>query len=385
VKDIIIKGGRQFVSARSRGTCRAPSMGIRKGCIVAFGLTDEATARKIDRVAETRERDAARRASLASAVTDLVSRGLGLPPDRVELIPPGSIPETSSGNCAAKKPGSLSCRNSFRLPARWRKSRAWNRKRLAQHQSETHAGAKRGLESCTGDCAVMFFALDRSVLGDRAIHQDRKKADAHLFRSQALVRARWGATCASSARSTWKRPGAKSTRRITQYFDVLPLMLGLGVPIASWRKWKSAGCPSFGHVLKRMGHLKFDRTDPDHDCARLDERKNPAQRRICFSVFPEGTFTSEDGVRPFQLGAFKAAVATARRSSPCLLPGLAGFCAMALIASAEQVSPSRCRRQSIHALRQTQVTPTILRVAQLIRLRDATRDAIVATPASRLL
>ena len=34
---------------------------------------------------------------MAAAVTEEVSRGLGLPPDRVELIPLGSIPKTSSG------------------------------------------------------------------------------------------------------------------------------------------------------------------------------------------------------------------------------------------------------------------------------------------------
>src|SRR4029077_987975 len=97
VKDIIIKGGRNLYPHEVEELA-AHAEGIRKGCIVAFGLKDEASGtEKLVIVAETRERDAERRAALASAVTDLVSRGLGLPPDRVELIPPGSIPKTSSG------------------------------------------------------------------------------------------------------------------------------------------------------------------------------------------------------------------------------------------------------------------------------------------------
>src|SRR5229473_1222771 len=48
-------------------------------------------------VAESREEDASRKAAIIAAINDEVSRGLGLPPDRVELIPSGSIPKTSSG------------------------------------------------------------------------------------------------------------------------------------------------------------------------------------------------------------------------------------------------------------------------------------------------
>src|SRR5260370_9631607 len=92
-----MKGGRNLDPHEGEGLA-ARADGIRKGCIVEFGLRDEATGtEKLVVVAETREGEASRRAVLASAVTDLVSRGLGLPPDRVELIPPGSIPKTSSG------------------------------------------------------------------------------------------------------------------------------------------------------------------------------------------------------------------------------------------------------------------------------------------------
>jgi 1-acyl-sn-glycerol-3-phosphate acyltransferase len=95
-------------------------------------------------------------------------------------------------------------------------------------------------------------------------------------------------------------------------------------------------------------------------------------------VFPEGTFTGEDGVRPFQLGAFKAAVATGTPIIPVSLAGTRKFL-----------------REGSYLPRPTDVTITVSPPIypstaakakesaessdwhELIRLRDATRDAIV--------
>jgi len=94
-------------------------------------------------------------------------------------------------------------------------------------------------------------------------------------------------------------------------------------------------------------------------------------------VFPEGTFTAEDGVRPFQLGAFKAAVATGAPIIPVSLAGTRRFL-----------------RDDTYLPRPTNVTITVHppiypQMAsnakdqaessgwhELIRLRDATREAI---------
>jgi 1-acyl-sn-glycerol-3-phosphate acyltransferase len=42
-------------------------------------------------------------------------------------------------------------------------------------------------------------------------------------------------------------------------------------------------------------------------------------------IFPEGTFTKEDGIRPFQLGAFKAAVSANVPIIPVSLAGTRKF------------------------------------------------------------
>src|SRR5260370_40135063 len=57
-------------------------------------------------------------------------------------------------------------------------------------------------------------------------------------------------------------PGAKIyASNHTSYFDVLPLMLGLGVPYRFIAKMEVAGLPFIGSFPERIGHLKFEPQD----------------------------------------------------------------------------------------------------------------------------
>src|SRR5205807_8941187 len=113
-------------------------------------------------VAETRERDAARRSALASTVTDLVSRGLGLPPDRVELIPPGSIPKTSSGKLRREETKQLYLAGTLsagRAPTWVQIVRLGTASGARNFGRGVLAGLKRGLETVYGVYFWVVFAL----------------------------------------------------------------------------------------------------------------------------------------------------------------------------------------------------------------------------------
>src|SRR5262249_60214467 len=65
---------------------------------VRFGAADPAGGtERLVVVAETRERNAATQQEIRAAITEQVTEAIGLPPDTVELLPPHSIPKTSSG------------------------------------------------------------------------------------------------------------------------------------------------------------------------------------------------------------------------------------------------------------------------------------------------
>src|SRR5262249_4463037 len=80
-----------------------------------------------------------------------------------------------------------------------------------------------------------------------------------------------------------------------------------------------------GTFLRKMGHLSFDRSNADARRGAAQEIEEYIRRGDSVFVFPEGTFVPEDGVRPFQLGAFSAAVATGAPIIPVALAGTRRF------------------------------------------------------------
>ena len=383
VKDIIIKGGRNLYPHEVEELA-ARADGIRKGCIVAFGLTDEASGtEKLVVVAETRERDASRRSALAAAVTDLVSRGLGLPPDRVELIPPGSIPKTSSGKLRREETKQLYLAGTLsasRAPAWLQIARLGTGSAVRNLGRGIRAGIKRGLEILYGlYFGVVFLLWIVPVWVMVQFIKDYKKAGSFTSSALKVLFALVGCHVRVVGKEHMETPGAKIyASNHASYFDVVSLMLGLGVPYRFIAKMEVGRMPFVGTFLKQMGHLKFDRTDPESRLRQAQEIEDFLHNGESVFVFPEGTFTGEAGVRPFQLGAFKAAVSTGVPIIPVSLAGTRRFL-----------------RDGTYLPRPTSVTITLSPPIypstaanasnsddssgwhQLIRLRDATRAAIV--------
>jgi 1-acyl-sn-glycerol-3-phosphate acyltransferase len=164
----------------------------------------------------------------------------------------------------------------------------------------------------------------------------------------------------------------------TSYFDVLPLMSGLGVPYRFVAKMEVEKMPFIGTFLRKMGHLSFDRLDSGARRQAAQEIEDVLGAGESVFVFPEGTFVPEEGIRPFQLGAFKAAVSTGAPILPVSLTGTRQFL-----------------RDGTYVPRPTNITITISPPIypqkknsreseadesgdwhEIVRLRDATREAI---------
>jgi fatty-acyl-CoA synthase len=93
IKDVIIVGGRN-VFPEDVERAAAAVEGVRPGNVIAFGTEGRRGREALVVVAETRTDDSATvRDALASRVTDVV----GVRPEDVVLVPPGSLPKTSSG------------------------------------------------------------------------------------------------------------------------------------------------------------------------------------------------------------------------------------------------------------------------------------------------
>jgi 1-acyl-sn-glycerol-3-phosphate acyltransferase len=383
VKDIIIKGGRNLYPHEVEELA-ARVDGIRKGCIVAIGLKDEVSGtEKLIVVAEVRDRDLKKLAAISAAVTDQISRGLGLPPDRVELVPAGSIPKTSSGKLRREETRQLFVKGSLsqgRPPVWIQIARLGAGGALRSGARTIGEGVRRLLEILYGIYFVIVFLL--WIIPSTAIVsliKDHRAAGRFTSAALKLLFELIGCRVRVVGKEYMDTPGAKIyAANHTSYFDVLPLMLGLGVPYHFVAKLEVRHMPFIGTFLRQMGHVWFDRTDGDARLRQSEQVQELLRQGESVFIFPEGTFTREDGVRPFQLGAFKAAVEVGVPIIPVSLAGTRKFL-----------------RDGTYLPRPTDITitlspPIFPRTAtsadsnggesagwhDLIRLRDQTRQAI---------
>jgi fatty-acyl-CoA synthase len=391
VKDIIIKGGRNLYPHEVEELA-ARAEGIRKGCIVAFGLNDEASGtEKLIVVAESREREASRRALIVAAVRQQILEGLGLPPDRVELMPPGSIPKTSSGKLRREETKQLYLAGQLaasKAPAWVQIARLATASALRTGGQEIWSGLRRVLEILYGlYFGVVFLVWIIPTWAIVNFITDYRKAGRFTSAALKILFMLIGCRVRVVGKEYLDTPGAKVfAANHTSYFDVLALMLGLGVPYHFVAKMEVGRMPFIGTFLTKMKHTKFDRSDPGSRLRQMREMETLLREGESIFVFPEGTFTSEDGVRPFQLGAFKAAVAAGAPIVPVSLAGTRKFLRDGSYLPRPTrvtitVSPPICPR----VVSDSSIADKKLVWQELVQLRDATREAIARHSGEPLL
>jgi len=246
---------------------------------------------------------------------------------------------------------------------------------------ELLAGIKRGLEILYGlyfGVVFLLWIVPTWVLVQ--FIKDPKEAGRFTSSALKLLFALVRCDVRVIGKEHMETPGAKVyASNHASYFDVLPLMLGLGVAYRFVAKMEVGAMPFIGTFLKQMGHLKFNRTDPESRLRQAQELEEFLRNGESIFVFPEGTFTPEDGVRPFQLGAFKAAVATGAPIIPVSLAGTRRFLRDGTYLPRPTGSVTITLSPPIYPRTASSTSNSAASTDwhELIRLRDATRAAIV--------
>jgi 1-acyl-sn-glycerol-3-phosphate acyltransferase len=111
----------------------------------------------------------------------------------------------------------------------------------------------------------------------------------------------------------------------TSYADVLVVMALFGTNYHFVAKSEINDMPFIGSFLRKIGHFSFERGKIRARSRQIEQMEKALLRGKSVFVFAEGTFGAEAGVRPFHLGAFRAAVKTGKPIVPVALKGAREF------------------------------------------------------------
>ena len=322
VKDIIIHAGHNLYPHEIEDAV-AQVPGVRKGCVVAFGAADPvAGTERLVIVAESREGNRDARARLAQAITARVTETLGLPPNVVEVIPPNVIPKTSSGKLRRDATKQLFLSGELCID----ETPVWlqvARLAAASSAGRIRSALRRTTEVAYGCYALAMFALLLFPVWLCVLISPSRKSSARVTTAALrayLKLAGWRVRVDGREHLRENIPRMLVANH-TSYADIVVLMAALGTDYHFVAKAEVMSMPFFRTFLRKLGHFSFRREDSRSRLLQAEQIEGALRRGESVFVFPEGTFTAQSGVRPFHLGAFKAAIAAQREIVPIALDG----------------------------------------------------------------
>jgi 1-acyl-sn-glycerol-3-phosphate acyltransferase len=321
-KDLIIKAGRNLVPQEIEEIA-ASVPGIRRGCVVAFGVSRrELGTESLVVVAETRTLDPEKRDRLSGLVTGRIAEALGLPPDVVALVPPGAVPKTSSGKVRRAATREMYEAGALgRVPGTPLTMKVRLGARALRDGAQAAALAVgRGLYAAY--LGLVIAAVAAIVWTPSALIPSRRLA---LALSRAGARALMTlAGCRLSREGglagTGEGPVLFASNHAS-YIDVLALLALVPRDFLFVAKAEVGSWPLVGTLVRRVGHLTIERFDVSRSVADAGKVARALEEGCSVLLFPEGTFTAAAGQRPFRLGTFKAAVETGVPVVPLALRG----------------------------------------------------------------
>jgi 1-acyl-sn-glycerol-3-phosphate acyltransferase len=319
-KDIIIRAGRHIYPEEIEAAVGDVDR-VRKGCVAVFGTQDLRTGtERVIVVAETRETAQDALAGLSEQVEQAATRLLDAPPDRVVLVPPHTVPKTSSGKLRRTAARELFERGrlSRRPPPVWRQ--------LSRLVVAGFGPQFRRATRALGDVLYAAWSwtalvLAGAVLWPTIVLLPRSSWRwAWMHRGARVVFRLLGIRLDRSGE--WPRgEGAIIASNHSSYLDGLVLAAVTPGEPAFIAKKELEGQFFAGRFLKALGALFVDRTDPEGGVEDTKQALAAAKAGKMLVFFPEGTFTRAPGLLAFHLGAFVIATRQHLSVVPVVLHG----------------------------------------------------------------
>jgi 1-acyl-sn-glycerol-3-phosphate acyltransferase len=320
-KDLIIKAGRNYYPAEIEEIA-SQAEGVRKGCVAAFGVdaVDRGTEILVI-VAETSAVDENVLGEIRAKIVDKIVSQVGIPPDEVILVPPQTIPKTSSGKLRRSScktdylAGKLGRRGSSTqtqiiklfFQSRWKKLAAW---------------LPNGFKILFNIYffIILLFTVLPTVFGILILPQPKAEKTFRIW-CRWLLRLCF---CPMSIKGENYLQAEKPMIFVANhgsYSDILILAAVLPADSLFVAKRELLKVPLLKNIIKKLGHLTVDRFDFSKSAGDTQQIMQAIQQGRSVIIFPEGTFTYATGVRPFKSGAFKIATETMKPICPIAIKG----------------------------------------------------------------
>jgi 1-acyl-sn-glycerol-3-phosphate acyltransferase len=367
-KDIVIRAGRHiFPDEVEAAVGEIP--GVRKGCVVLFGSHDaRAGTERVIIVAETVEEDESRRTELIHRVGEAAAILIGAPADEIVLVPPRSIPKTSSGKLrraaaqALHQSGALGRRP---LPV-WRQLAGLASGAVVSALLRALSAAAALAHAARWWTMLVVFAVPAWPLVVLLPRPNLRWIVLHRLATWAL-RLMGVPLSVEGGRGPFSAELIAATH--SSYLDGLVLVAAFPGPLRFVAKKELEGQMVAGPFLRALGAVFVERADPVSgvaDIRRIVDEVGPGGGPLVF--FPEGTFTRAPGLLPFRTGAFLAACELGRPVVPVVIAGTRA------VLRADQWFP---RRGSVRVVQLEAIAPDGKDFTAAIRLRDRVRAAIL--------
>ncbi|MFO1125458.1 MAG: AMP-binding protein [Methylocystis sp.] len=307
IKDLIKRAGRNIYPQELEEAVGSLE-GTRKGCVAAFPAIDaRAGTERLVVLAETRLTDDARRESLRKMIIETSQALLDLAPDQVVLVPPHTIPKTSSGKI--RRSAARAMFESGQLRAKG-KSPQWQLMRVAL------SGIMPRLRRLSSNFAISAYnAYAWSVLvvigalvwpcvlltPKRIWRHSLVSAAARLF-FRAI-----GCPLTITCDAPVQQENAVLIANHSSYLDSAVLVAACPGELSFVAKEELARQRVAGPFLRRIGAIFVRRTDPAGGVADARAALQSARAGMRLVWFPEGTFSRMPGLLPFHIGAFSTA------------------------------------------------------------------------------
>lgn len=366
-KDLIIKAGRNIYPAEiEENTAKVP--GVRQGCVVAFGVTDnDRGTEQLIIVAETREKNHDKRAKIRDDIREAISKILDIVPDHIVLVAPNTVPKTSSGKLqrARCKKMYMNGQLGKRHVPTWLQITKITVQSLVRKTAAFIYTCGKFIYSLY--VAIVFVLTLLPVYVIVRLSTRDIAARAMRFWAQFLVKAAFCRLKVNGKGHLNEKTPVIYTANHASYMDTVVLLAVLPPNTRFVGKKELLKVPVIKTFISKLGFLVVDRFDLPKGIEDTRAIEETLKQGFPVMIFPEGTFAYASGLRPFRLGAFKIAVETKVAVCPVALQGTRYI----LRNSEKLMQPGR-----VNVTITAPIMPQGMEWQDVIALRSATRREI---------